>query len=338
MPGKSPSVEIDILAKPIKPAQTAAAPTSQGKKSDKTELGAGKVESSLPTRSSALNTGDKKLTVSKDRTIGDIVGEHNRGKIATRPSITISNKEHKDNAVSRSPEQVVTVRPQYGRLIPELSPKSQRVKTAVSPPACLQTTGTVRAVFTVTGRASSPHLKTSDKPVVNTSNTGSSSLITSDKVIVQTSHAVSQKTADIIAAETHRTTITKIKSEQASDSVKVSNSVKTSNSVKPEGVVSTLGETLVSTSPKPVFANVYGRSSGKKTTTITTTVSSVATSECKASAQSRSSAIETKPVTPASAISNSVSLATCTIPLVSQHTSIATSLSSLPAGNFGLFA
>ena len=331
-------MEIDILAKPIKPAQTTVAPTSQGKKSDKTELGVGKVESSLLTRSSALNTGDKKLTVSKDRTIGDIVGEHNRCKMATRPSVNISNKEHKDKAVSRSPEQVVTVRPQYGRLIPELSPKSQRVKTAVSPPASLQTTGTVRAVFTVTGRASSPHLKTSENPVVNTSNTGSSSLNTSDKVIVQASHAVSQKTADVIASETHRTTITEIKSEEASDSVKASNSIRTSNSLKPEGVVSTSGEISVSTSPKPVFANVYGRSSGKKATTITTTVSSVATSECITSAPSRSIAIETKPVTTASATSNSVSLPTCTIPLVLHHTSITTSLSSLPAGNFGLIA
>ena len=329
-PGKSPGVEIDILAKPIKPAQTAAAPASQGKKSDKTELGVGKIESSLPTRSSALDTGDKKLTMSKDSTVGDSIGAHSRSKMANRPSVNISNKLHKNKAASRSPEQVVTVRPQYGRLIPELSPQSQRVKsvkTTVSPPASLPTTGTVRAVFTVTGRASSPHLKTSDKLVINTPKAASSTLNKSDKGIVQTTDAVVLKASDIITVETPRTTAAKVKSEQAS------------NSAKQKGIVPTSGETLVSTSPKPVFANVYGRSSGKKATTITTTVSSVAISECKASpAQSCSSAIETKPVNTTSAVSNSVSLPTCTISLVSQHTSITTSLSSLPAGNFGLIA
>ena len=324
-------MEIDILAKPIKPAQTAAAPASQGKKSDKTELGVGKIESSLPTRSSALDTGDKKLTKSKDGTVGDSVVAHSRSKMAIRPSVNISNKVHKNKAASRSPEQEVTVRPQYGRrLIPELSPQSQRVKsvkTTVSPPASLPSTGTVRAVFTVTGRASSPHLKTSDKLLVNTPNASSSSLNKSDKIIVQTTDAVVLKASDIITVETPRTTAAKVKSEQAS------------NSVKQKGIVPTSGETLVSTSPKPVFANVYGRSSGRKATTITTTVSSVAISECKASpAQSRSSAIETKPVNTTSAVSNSVSLPTCTSPLVSQQSSIATSLSSLPAGNFGLIA
>ena len=324
-------MEIDILAKPIKPAQTAAAPASQGKKSDKTELGVGKIESSLPTRSSALDTGDKKLTKSKDGTVGDSVVAHSRSKMVVTPRVNISNKVHKNKAASRSPEQEVTVRPQYGRrLIPELSPQSQRVKsvkTTVSPPASLPTTGTVRAVFTVTGRASSPHLKTSDKLVVNTPNAAPSSLNTSDKVIVQTTDAVVLKASDIITVETPRTTAAKVKSEQAS------------NSVKQKGIVPTSGETLVSTSPKPVFANVYGRSSGRKATTITTTVSSVAISECKASsAQSRSNALETKPVNTTSAVSNSVSLPTCTIPLVSQHTSITTSLSSLPAGNFRLIA
>ena len=324
-------MDIDILAKPIKPAQTVTAPTSQGKKSDKTELGVGKIESSLPTRSSALNTGDKKLTASKDRTIGDNIGEHSRSKIAIRPSANISNKEHKNKTASRSPDQVVTVRPQYGRLIPELSPQSKKLKSAVSPPASLLPTGTVIATFTVTGRASSPHLKSSDKLVVNTSNAASPSLITSDKVIMQTSDTVSPKAAEIITVETPRTAAAKIKSQQAS------NLVNASNSVKPKSVVPTSGKKLVSTSPKPVFANVYGRSSGKKTTTITTT--SVAPSECKASpAQSRSSANETKPMTTTSVTSNSVSLPTCTTPLVSQHTSITTSLSSLPAGNFGLIA
>ena len=151
-PVKAPAVDIDILAKPIKPTDQA----TRGKEPDKTELGVGEIESSLPTTStSALITGNKKQTmsVSKRRVSGSYHGENNPPKLVIKSSVNSSNKGQQGKVASRSPEQVVTVRPQYGRLIPELSPMSQRLTTA----------GTVRAVFTVAGTAASPHLKATDK-------------------------------------------------------------------------------------------------------------------------------------------------------------------------------
>ena len=232
-PVKTPAADIDILAKPIKSEAVDSEEATQGKEPDKTELGVGAIECSLPTSTStpALSTGDKKQTVSVPKSRvngGNSHSENHQPKLMIKSNVNTSHKEQQSTVASRSPEQVVTVRPQYGRLIPELSPKSQRIKSTnvtVSPP----TSGTVKAVFTVAGTAASPHLKSTEKIVtLNPSQTASKKEVT-----------------------------------------QVGNSSEAKTVVTTSSVVSTSS----STTTKPVFANVYGRgASTKKIPATTSTV------------------------------------------------------------------
>lgn len=152
--------------------------TTPGKDSSKTGAsgdGLHVLESSLPASTSVVISSDKKptaltaagaapLSVSKlNSSIAD-----NR-TIKTGPvkdlgkGVMFSGKDQgKVSSPSTSPEQVVTVTPQFRRLIPELSPKSQRVKA-----------GTVRAVYTAAGTTNaSPQLKTAVAQLPNTSSGG----------------------------------------------------------------------------------------------------------------------------------------------------------------------
>ena len=154
-------MDVDILPKPlkeVKPAHTVADRLCHGRESDNIEHGVGMKESSIHTStSSAVISGERIQTVSvpgpKRRASDDNHIETDKVKVMN------FGNEKQGKVVTCSPEQVVTIRPQYGRLIPELSPMSQRVKSA-NATVNIPTTGSVKAVFSVAGSPTSPHLQT----------------------------------------------------------------------------------------------------------------------------------------------------------------------------------